>query len=239
MAKLQILVRLQDFANLAVMPNTIAKFDILDTGSARCLDISWLPAERGELIIVQRDVHGNKMFAVTLPCNGTHAPHNYILPKLQEVTHIEVLSNCVVTILGLSLATWDTTVADAMTYAGLQVRGSELFTVAPSPEGNVAFLECGRYPSVDVSIPRVLGRGSFYSFLLRARGIVTLLLPGAVRATLQGTVLGKWPTSNFATSIARGDAVPVSFELMLAENAVHADTCSGVAYASQRRVIDI
>lgn len=239
MAKLQTLVRLAEFSNLPVMQNTIAKFDVMDTGSARCLELSWLPTDVGSLIIVQRDAHSDRMFAVTLNCNGTHAPHSYVLPKLETLTHIEVLASCPVTILDLAFATWDSTVTDAMNYAALQVRGSDSFTVAQGPEGNTAFLHCGQYPSVALSIPRVLNRGSFYSFLLKTRALCSFLLPGATKASLQGAICGIWPTSNFATSVARVGNYGVPFELNLAENSIHADTSSGVAYATQRRVINL
>lgn len=239
MAKLQTLVKLPEFSNLAVMQNTIAKFDVMDTGSARCLELTWLPTDVGSLVVVQRDAHSNRMFAVTLNCNGSHAPHTYTIPKLEVVTHIEVLASCPVTIFELNMATWDSTVVDAMTYAGLQIRGSDSFTVAPSTTGNTAFLQCGQYPSVSLSIPRVLNRGSFYSFKLTARSMCTVLLPGAVKASLHGSIIGIWPTSNFATSVAKVDNFTVPFELQLAENSTVLDISSGVAYASQRRVITI
>lgn len=239
MAKLQTLVRLQEFANLPVMQNTIAKFDVMDTGSARCLELSWLPTDVGSLVIVQRDTHSDRMFAVTLNCNGSHAPHTYVLPKLETLTHVEILASCPATILELNFATWDSTAVDAMNYAALQVRGSDSFTVAAGPEGNTAFLQCGQYPSVALSIPRVLNRGSFYTFLLRTRALCTLLLPGATKASLHGSISGIWATSNFATSVARVGSYAVPFELNLAENSIHADTSSGVAYATQRRVINL
>jgi len=237
--KLQTLVRLAEFENLTVLPNTIERFDVMDTGSARCFVLSWLPTDLGELVIVQRDANSDKFFAVTLPCNGTHTPHSYTLPKLTELTHIEILANCPTRILALEMATWEAQVSDALTYAGLQAQGSDLFNVVPSPEGNTAFLHCGRHASVSLGIPRVLSRGSFYSFLLRTRAPATMLLPGTLRATISGSILGKWPTPSFTTSVSRVGHYSVPFELMLAENNSTPDFSSGVAFAAQRRVVDL
>lgn len=239
MARIQTLVRLQEFANLAVVRNTILKFDVIDTGSARCIELSWLPTDTGSLIIVQRDANSDRTLAVTLNCNGTNAPHTYVLPKLLALTHIEVLASCPVTLLELNLSTWESTAVDAMTYAGLQVRGSDNFTVAPGPEGNTAFMHCGQHPAVALSVPRVLTRGSFYSFMLTARALCTFLLPNAAKASLHGTIVGLWPTSNFTTSVARVGNYAVPFELNLAENAIYALPDTGTAYAAQRRSITI
>ena len=52
MGLLQSLVQLPEFSNLTVLPNVIDQYDVTDTGSARCLELSWLPTDSGELVVV-------------------------------------------------------------------------------------------------------------------------------------------------------------------------------------------